>query len=95
MQIRVESNLKLDLIDNDSNSMVKDKNSREVHFVLFESVIEKKTTIIKPQKFLQEKLANLFSWSTLSIWKPPIKFEKWVIVDFDNCLNGNRVVFNE
>lgn len=79
--LKVESKLKLNLIDNDGNSMISDPDSKETHFMLVESVTDRYELNWKVIKKVFSKFRN-----------PSLQFEEWVLVDFDNCLKGNPIV---
>ena len=76
--VEIETNVKLNLIDHNGKPMISDPDEKEVHLVLFETVTDRYDLGLKVFK----QLFNKF-------WRPTLQFEKWTIVDFDNCLNGN------
>ena len=76
--VQIETNVKLNLVDNDGKSMVKDEGSKEIHLVLFESVTD---TYVLGWRIIKQAYHKFMN--------PGLKFDDWVIVDFDNCLNGN------
>ena len=80
LAIKVETNLKLDLIDLNQNSMIEDKQAKEVHFLQLETVTDRYEIGWKVFKELWRAWTN-----------PSLKFDRWYITDFDNCLEGNRL----
>lgn len=79
--LRVDSKVKLNLIDHEGQSMIQDAESKESHFMLLESVTDRYELNWRVIK----KVFNKFR-------KPKLEFEDWVLVDFDNCLKGNPIV---
>lgn len=41
LMVKVETNLKLDIIDLEGNSMIQDKDAKEVHFIQLEAVTDR------------------------------------------------------
>ena len=76
--IRVETNLKLNLIDKSGNRLVQNDLEKEVHFMRLESVSQKYPISLRAIPML---IKNYFN--------NKLEFEDWVITDFDHCLNGN------
>lgn len=77
--VKIKTDVKLNLILDDGKAMIADRDSKETHFVLFESVTQRYT----------------IGWGIFrQLWDRmrarDLVFENWVIVDFDNCLNGNK-----
>ena len=64
--------------------MIQDEDSKEIHFMLLESVTDRYELNWRVLK----KVFNKFR-------KPDLAFEDWVLVDFDNCLKGNPIVDEE
>ena len=70
--VEVETNVKLNLIDNNGRSMVTNKEEKETHLVLFETVTDTYDLSWRIFKDVFNK------------WRSPkLKFDDWVIVDFD------------
>ena len=82
--VKIESKIKLNLIDHEGESMIQDSESKEIHFMLLESVTDRYELSWRVLK----KIFNKFR-------KPKLAFEDWVLVDFDNCLKGNPIVDEE
>lgn len=80
--VRVNTCLKLNLED-ENGQMIREENSldKESHYLVFESVTDR-------YELTYRVLGQLFS----KIWSKKLNFEEFVIVDFDNCLNGNKHV---
>ena len=80
--IKVESNLKLNLIDKDGKSLIAqdEKYDEEIHYMRMESVISTyELRISTIFKLLKEAIRG----------RPTIDFKEWTLTDFDNHLNGN------
>jgi hypothetical protein len=85
--LKIETNLKLNLIDNDGHSMISEygeSGSKETHFMLVESITDRYELNWKVIKKVFNRFRN-----------PSLQFEDWVLVDFDNCLKGNPIVVEE
>ena len=82
--LKVETKLKLNLIDHNGDSMILDADSKETHFMLLESTTDRYELSWRVLK----KVFNKFR-------KPSLEFEPWVLVDFDNCLKGNPLIDDE
>ncbi len=81
MLIRVETNLKLNLIDKDGLSLIPSNEimQDEVHFLRFESVVNEYTISFKTIWQLLKEMKN----------RPPLQFSNWTITDLDDFLKGN------
>lgn len=77
--IRVKTNLKLNLVDKEGNSLVQDPMEKETHYIKFESVANRYPLSFKTVWKLITELGKTND----------LTFEDWTITDFDNCLNGN------
>lgn len=85
--LKIESKIKLNLIDNDGKSMISEygeSDTKETHFMLVESITDRYELNWRVIK----KVFNKFR-------SPSLKFEEWVLVDFDNCLKGNPLTEEE
>jgi hypothetical protein len=81
--VRVDSQVKLNLIDSDGNSMISqygENSSKESHFMLLESITDRYELNWRVIYKVFNKFRN-----------PSLTFEEWVLVDFDNCLKGNPI----
>lgn len=86
LMMRIETNLKLNLINHKDESMLSEKqrNDKEFHFLYIESEILKlEFDFRNPLNFLNAKQPNLEELSGLE------SFGNWTLIDFDNCLEGN------
>jgi hypothetical protein len=84
--MRVETNLKLNLISHDGKSLIDTKDSfelmrPEIHFLQMESVTNR-----FPMNF------KVFWLALKQMYKKTILFEDWMLTDLDNSLNGNPLV---
>ena len=85
--LKVDTKLKLNLIDNEGHSMISEygeSNTKETHFMLVESITDRYELNWRVLKKVFNRFRN-----------PSLQFEPWVLVDFDNCLNGNPIVPEE
>jgi hypothetical protein len=84
--LRVETNLKLNLVSHEGKSLIDISDSFEVmrpeiHFLQMEAVTKRFPMNIS------------VLWHALKqLYNKKIEFEDWVIADLDNCLNGNPLV---
>ena len=82
--VRIETNIKINMVLNNEQFMIsgeKEQLEPEVHFVLFETVTDRfENNWNGVKKMIKQKF---FQPAKLS-------FDEWVIVDFDDCLNGNN-----
>ncbi|CDW82009.1 UNKNOWN [Stylonychia lemnae] len=77
-QLKIETNLKLNFIDKQGNSLVQNEREKEVHFMQIESVTEQYPISLKAIPML---FRNYFG--------KKLEFQEWIITDFDNALNRN------
>merc|ERR1712166_685497 len=84
--LKIETKLKLNLIDKDQNSMISanDKDDIETHYLQIESVMER-----------FDMGTGVFRQMWAQFRNPDIKFERFYVTDFDNSLNGNPNVEGE
>ena len=86
--MRIETNLKLNLIDYNGNSMIDlqdywEVRRPEVHFLQMESIVDRQSVSLS------------IAWRIIkSMFKRPrtLKFEDWVITDLDYALKGNLIM---
>ena len=80
--VRFDTCLKLNLLDENGAMISKDDEmDKESHYVLFETVTDRYTV---SYKVVGQLMRRFFDKS--------LKFEEFKIVDFDNCLNGNKPI---
>ena len=86
LSLKIETKLKLNLIDNDGNSMISknDIDTKETHFMVVESITDRYELNWRVLKKVFDRFRN-----------PSLNFEEWVLVDFDNNLKGNPIVTEE
>ena len=86
LSLKIETKLKLNLIDNDGNSMISknDIDTKETHFMVVESITDRYELNWRVLKKVFERFRN-----------PSLNFEEWVLVDFDNNLKGNPIITEE
>jgi hypothetical protein len=79
--IRIETNLKLNVKHRDGTYLInqEDHMKDEIHFMRLESVVNS----------FEIRFSTVFKLLKEIFTKPELKFESWVITDFDNFLNGN------
>ncbi len=73
MLLRIETNLKLDLINKNGKSLVTDKDEEEVHFVKFEAVTAS----------YELQLSTIWRMIKESRGKIDLEFNNWTITDLD------------
>ena len=81
--LKIQSNLKLNIIDLDGNSMIQGdeaKKETEIHFLKVESVMGKYELNLKTVRRLFHEYRNP---------KDRPSYMDWYVVDFDNHLEGN------
>ena len=81
MLIKIETNLKLNLIDTQGRSFIPESEwtDDEIHYLKFESLVQNFDVSIRQVL----KLLKTF------IREPELEFQEWTIIDLDNHLKGN------